>query len=210
MTNKQLPDDVIADAKAAGLPMRSRLDGSNPKIWITKEGDYTQRVLKFCELQRQRERTGEAVPIGYVHKDYAGRMVRQGRVSLLPKPHDHSMPVFTTPPPPPSSRELLEKAAQAIEASYASWGDSDYDRAMKDAAKIVRALLPQEPKEEGNAKVDIEAYMNKWADYGYCPHLDFDDDGNWSINIHTKDEPEWYPTISEAILATEAEIESRK
>lgn len=64
---KQLPDDVNAeqileDAKAAGLPIRSHIDGSNPKIWITKEGDYTHRILKFCQLQRQRERDTRPTP----------------------------------------------------------------------------------------------------------------------------------------------------
>jgi Glu-tRNA(Gln) amidotransferase subunit E-like FAD-binding protein len=62
-----------------------------------------------------------------------------------------------TPPSPPSSRELLEKAIAACDAgdemmpsayqtnydeAYAAW------EARRECAERIRALLPQEPKEE--------------------------------------------------------------
>jgi Ni,Fe-hydrogenase III small subunit len=119
---------------------------------------------------RQRERTGEAVPVGEVFQSLGIKAVFGGSMNGM---YHHTiyassiLPVgtllYSSPPSPPSSMELLEKAAQALEARaeaklsiiglpacQSEIIQRDRAEQWQEAAKEVRALLPQEPsKEEG-------------------------------------------------------------
>jgi hypothetical protein len=107
----------------------------------------------LAQLQRQRERTGEAVPFAYVipgdgnANDYGWidcRVTREG---------EFTQPVYLAPPSPPSSRELMEKIKAVFKThkdtaiAYGFTGDADMFSIIEDE---VCALIPQEPKEEGN------------------------------------------------------------
>jgi hypothetical protein len=144
--------DVIEDAIACGLYSRSLVDDS------TVLGDVSPASLaKFSRLQRQRERTGEAVAEGWKIQVLRDDGTPNGKPSYLPlleaQRHCYYLEddnykftyteFFLSPPSPPSSRELLEKLRGVI---MKGCGFST----RVEALEILDALIPQEPsKEEG-------------------------------------------------------------
>jgi hypothetical protein len=122
-----------------------RVDGAH-KLGAS---ELAQSLMPFL----QRVRTGEAVPFAYVipgdgnANDYGWidcRVTREG---------EFTQPVYLAPPSPPSSRELMEKIKAVFKThkdtaiAYGFTGDADMFSIIEDE---VCALIPQEPKEEGN------------------------------------------------------------
>jgi hypothetical protein len=132
--------DVIEDAIACGLYSRSLVDDS------TVLGDVSPASLaKFSRLQRQRERTGEAVAEGWKIQVLRDDGTPNGKPSYLPlleaQRHCYYLEddnykftyteFFLSPPSPPSSRELLdvpEQVRKALEvAAKLLAGDATYN-----------------------------------------------------------------------------------
>jgi len=158
--------EILADARAAGFAIHECHGANLIFPQPLGNGYVNQELIKFAQLQRQRERTGEAVPEEW---DCCGNFVvgaeYMGQCEMIccgnPEPAG-------VPPSPPSSRELLEKALDNLESAADFWKqvkasdeDTSSNGAFKDAwtwlqeaalgVVEARALLPQEPKEEGKS-----------------------------------------------------------
>lgn len=127
---EQIPDDVIEDAKAAGLPVNFG------EITGILYNDITDELIKFAQLQRQRERkeqVSEAVPLTKTEQD------------ILRVAHKNSIKVIDQPQ---SVREAYEKAADLA----VQWGNARLDdrggNALRNYAEALLALIQPLSKDE--------------------------------------------------------------